>query len=158
MPSVNDVYPSKFLCAADLKGQAKTVNVEFVETGIVGQGEDAKTQLLVTFREYEKQLGLNKTNATAIANLFGDDTDDWVGESLVLFPTKVDFGGRMVDAIRVDERQSRTLLQAKLKAQKAAGPRKNKAGVQTFTQAELDAEIGPEPARSPGEDDDIPFN
>lgn len=155
MPRVNDVYPSKFLVAADLNRQAKTCTIDYVEVGQVGQGADSKTQLLVSFHEFDKQLGLNKTNAAAIAGLYGDDTDDWIGESVVLFPTRVDFQGKMVDAIRIDERQSRVLMQAKLKAQKTGGTPKAAPAARTRpTTAELDAEIG----RDPGEDDDIPFN
>jgi hypothetical protein len=31
-----------------------------------------------------------------------DETDDWAGHQIILYPTKVDFSGRRVDAIRVD--------------------------------------------------------
>lgn len=154
MPRVSDAYPSKFFTAADLHGRAQTFTIDFVELGEVGQGADAKTQILVSFQEASKALGLNKTNASAIAGIYGDDTDDWIGEQVVLFPTRVDFQGKMVDAVRVDERQTRVLLQDRLRAEKAASGKKKAdapAGrVKPMTQAEIDAEEA-------GEDADIPF-
>ncbi len=71
----------------------------------------------------------------------------------MLWPTKVDYQGQMKDAIRVDEDETRKILQTKLQAlkasRKAAAPVAGKP--KPMTQAEIDAEIGPDPA------DDIPF-
>jgi hypothetical protein len=49
----------------------------------------------------DKGLVLNKTNANNIAAVYGDDTDDWIGGGIQLFPTMVDYQGRSVEAIRV---------------------------------------------------------
>ena len=38
-----------------------------------------------------------------IAELYGDDSVDWRGKEIELYPTKVEFSGKLVDAIRVRE-------------------------------------------------------
>ena len=62
-------------------------------------GDDCKPTLY--FRGKQKGLPLNKTNSATIADVLGDETDGWVGEPIVLYPTKVDYQGKRVDAIRV---------------------------------------------------------
>ena len=44
---------------------------------------------------------MNKTNASNIANVYGDDTADWRDQEIVLFSAMVDFQGKSVEAIRV---------------------------------------------------------
>jgi len=145
MPNVNDVYPSKWLRAADLRGRSHTVTIADVEIGTVGDGHEEKQQLILHFRGDYKPLGLNKTNAAAIAGVYGDDTDDWIDQAVVIFPTRVDFSGRQVDAIRVDIKATQQAMQAKLKAAKQGSGRKPAPPV---TQAEADDIY---------EDDSIPF-
>ena len=147
MPNVNDVYPSKWLRAGDLRGRSHQLTIQDVDTGIVGQGNDAKTQLILMFQGDWKPLGLNKTNAGAISQLYGDETDDWIGQAVVLFPTQVDFNGQRTDAIRVDVKGTQRVIQA---AMKAAKPGKKTA--QPVTQAEVDA------AMAADDDADIPFS
>ncbi len=48
-----------------------------------------------------KGLVLNKTNAQAIAEDYGDDTEAWTGREIVLFIQKVTFQGKLTPAIRV---------------------------------------------------------
>ncbi len=49
----------------------------------------------------QKGLVLNKTNATAIAEDYGDNTEAWPGRDIVLFIQKVTFQGKLMPAIRV---------------------------------------------------------
>ena len=44
---------------------------------------------------------LNKTNNRTIRGAFGDDTADWIGKIIVVFPTMTDFRGKMTPALRV---------------------------------------------------------
>ena len=98
MPNVNDLYPSKWLKAEDLKHCQVPVVIDHVEVENMGD----ETKPVVYFRGKEKGLVCNKTNALAIADIAGSgNTEDWGGTNLVLFSTKVTFQGRMTDAIRV---------------------------------------------------------
>lgn len=94
----NDAFPSKFLAAADLNGEEKTVKITHVATDEIG----GKQKFICHFAGAKKGLVLNKTNFNTIVKVTGqDDTDDWTGCEIVLYPTMVDFQGDQVDAIRI---------------------------------------------------------
>ncbi len=65
------------------------------------------------FRGKEKAFLLNRTNFNTIADVLGaDDTDDWEGQSITLYPTETDYAGKMVDCIRVRRKKAATAPQA----------------------------------------------
>lgn len=97
MVSVNDSYAGNHLAAADLKGRECRLTVASVSMEKLG--DDHK--LVAYFRGTEKDLVLNKTNANAIAEMYGDETELWTGRDIVIFPTQTDFGGKIVPCIRV---------------------------------------------------------
>ena len=49
----------------------------------------------------EKRLVLNKTNAKAIAGLYGWETNEWAGKRITLYATQCQAFGETVDCIRV---------------------------------------------------------
>ena len=91
-------FPSKYLSAADLQDKPHTLVMSRVEMETIG-GDDKKPVLY--FSKSQKGLVLNKTNSKQIAAQYGDDTDEWEGKPIVLFPAMVDFKGDTVEAIRV---------------------------------------------------------
>lgn len=139
---ISTAFPSEFLRAADLQGRQVRATIDRVEIREVGSDGDHKPVLF--FSGKDKGLVLNKTNATAIGDAYGDDTDDWTGQPLVLFDAMVSYQGKNVKAIRV-----RVPTPAELK-----------------TAAKNAAVMKPAPAPAPaaeaenpgaGMDDDIPF-
>lgn len=94
---VSDVFPSNYLKAADLNGRTVRVTMDRVEVEQIGT--DRKPVLY--FQGKEKGVVLNKTNASNIALMFGENMDDWRGSEVELFPAMVDFQGRSVEAIRI---------------------------------------------------------
>ena len=61
----------------------------------IGEEElGGEKHLVVYFRGKQKALVLNKTNASYLAAAISDETDDWPGHEIVLYPTKVNFQGR----------------------------------------------------------------
>ena len=44
---------------------------------------------------------LNKTNARMISAAYGDETDQWEDQEIIIFSMKVQFGDEIVDGIRV---------------------------------------------------------
>jgi hypothetical protein len=49
----------------------------------------------------KKALPLNATNWDTIAEICGEDTDDWPGGRIELYADKARMGGKTVDCIRV---------------------------------------------------------
>ncbi len=93
---ISEEFPSQYLKAADLGG--REVRVTMANTEREKLGNDNK--LVLYFKGKEKGLVLNKTNAGTISDAYGDDTEDWFDNPLILFSVKTDFQGKVVDAIR----------------------------------------------------------
>ena len=92
---ISETYPSKYLKATDLGGQDRVVRIRACVQEELGQGSEKEVKPVLYFDGREKGLVLNKTNATAIAEDYGDDTDAWVGRPIVLFVQKVTFQGNL---------------------------------------------------------------
>ena len=95
---LNDLYPSRFYKAADFD-EPTTVTIDDVVLEELGETKEEKPCL--TFKDSEKMMALNKTNALVIAAAYGEETNAWKGQKITLFATRVPFGGKLVDAIRV---------------------------------------------------------
>ena len=97
--NINSAFPSTFLKSADLGGRRVAVTIAKVSMEDIG--DDHKP--VVYFTGKDRGLVLNKTNAAMISEIAGTaETDDWGGVKILLYPAKVDFQGKRVDAIRVD--------------------------------------------------------
>jgi hypothetical protein len=91
---------SRFLRAEDLT-QDKVLRIKLVTEELIGQGAGQKKKLVVWFTNDPKGLVLNRTNNRSIRGAYGDDVAGWAGKLIVLFRTKTDFNGELVDALRV---------------------------------------------------------
>lgn len=98
---ISEAYPSDFLKSDDLNGKAIIVVIESVDLEEIGKGRDKENKLIIGFRNKQKKLVCNKTNANTIGRLHGEDTDDWLGKTIKLMPREVEFQGEMVWSIRV---------------------------------------------------------
>ncbi len=95
----NTMLAGRYLNAADLKGRSVRVTIERVDDV---KFRDGTRKLVLSFEGARKQLAVNKTNLRAIIAAFGtSETEQWIGQRLTLEPRKVDFGGQLVDAVRV---------------------------------------------------------
>lgn len=98
--NINQAFPSKYLKASDLEGNAVTVKISDVKVEAVGRDQDTKP--VVYFDGKKKGLVLNKTNSNKIAQIAqSHETDEWAGVTIVIYPTEVEFSGESVEAIRV---------------------------------------------------------
>ena len=103
MATRDEVFPSKYLKAADLGGKPITVVIERAdeETLKTPEGrEDVKTVL--SFKGAKKTLPLNMTNWDGVAEITGEgDTARWPGHALELYPTTTTMQGKTVACIRI---------------------------------------------------------
>lgn len=99
MPNVDEIYQSdsKWLSHPDLKGREIKVTIDGSKVEEVGDTH----KLVVYFAGKDKGLALNKTNARMIAEAYGRNSDDWSGKEIIMYPTKTEFQGKLVDCIRV---------------------------------------------------------
>lgn len=94
---LNEVFPSKYVKADDLKG--REVPVVIAGVAMEKLGDDSK--LVLHFQGKDKGMVCNKTNASRIAYLYGDDTDEWIGREILLVSEFVEFQGKTVQGLRV---------------------------------------------------------
>jgi hypothetical protein len=110
----DEVFPSKYLKAADLKSKPAVVTIEAagLEHLKNGSGEEqAKTVL--SFVGGKKTLPLNMTNWDSVADICGDDTSDWPGKKIELYPTTTTLKGEVKPCIRVRPPAQRELPKPK---------------------------------------------
>jgi len=98
--------------ASDLpEDGAITVTIEKIEIEEIGKEKQRKP--VITFEEMDKGFVCNKTNANSIAKITGSrDTDDWVGKQIKLHRAEVEFGGEMVESIRVSVKSPKAATKA----------------------------------------------
>jgi hypothetical protein len=140
MVNVNELSPpSNTLKGADFEGGEWELTIAGYEVREFDQtdqktGEAYKQKKPVfSFRETEKTLVCNKTNRDEIRSVYGDEMDNWIGKTIILFSKKVEFGNKIVDGIRVRVERPKT---------KPSGPAAKK---------QAQDELNPPPH------DDIPF-
>lgn len=95
--NINSAFPSSYLKAADLQGRAVRVQI----ADCVIQPLDDGDKPLVHFIGKDRGLILNKTNAGILAAALGEETDEWRGQYVELYPDRVMFQGKMVECVRV---------------------------------------------------------
>jgi hypothetical protein len=103
--NIDDIYKSNstFLKAQDLSGGKPIVEIENAEVRENEYNGETRTQVVLSFVDKEKVLGLNVTNARRIAALFGtNEIADWVGGRIRLYVDQTQLAdGRTVDCIRI---------------------------------------------------------
>jgi len=99
----DDLFPSKYLKCADLKGKPRVVEIEqaLIEMLKNQKGEEQQ-KVVLHFRGAKKSMPLNLTNYDSVAGIAGtDETNEWPGTKVELFPTTTMMGGKITDCIRI---------------------------------------------------------
>src|SRR5262245_26131792 len=103
MVSKSEAFPSKFLKVGDLGGQpaVATIKIAALESLNAFDGKE-QSKVVCYFAKHFKPLPLNLTNFDAVAGIAGsDETDDWGGTRIELYPTTTSMNGKTMDCIRV---------------------------------------------------------
>jgi hypothetical protein len=101
--NVNSLFPSKYVAAGDLMGQDVAVVISGIKQEEVG--EDEKRLPVLYFVGMKKGMVLNRTNAKRIAELYGAETDAWIGKTITLYPSETEYAGDTVPCLRVRKEQ-----------------------------------------------------
>lgn len=100
---IDHLFPSKYVKAGDLNGKPVTLTITRLTVEKMGHGAEEERKPVLYFEKATKGLVLNRTNAMIIASLYGNESDDWAGKRIVIYPTKVRAFGAYQDCIRVKE-------------------------------------------------------
>jgi hypothetical protein len=94
---ISSAFPSKYLKAADL--QSRTIKLAIDRVQVEDLGDEEKP--ILYFKGKSKGLVLNKTNSDVLAATLGDETEEWAGKEIELYPDKTHFQGKLVDCLRL---------------------------------------------------------
>jgi len=98
------LYDKDYIGAWDLKDKDVTVTITKVIGGnLVGQGGRKTRKPVVYMRGTEKGFAINATNGKAIAGMYGNHVEGWVGKRITLYKsmTRNPNGDGDVECIRV---------------------------------------------------------
>jgi hypothetical protein len=101
MATRNELFPSKYLSAGDLKGKSIVLTIEKVTQDLLEANGEKRLKPIVSFVGATKTLVLNATNYDRIADLHGDETNNWGGKKITVYPDVVDVRGVSTPCVRV---------------------------------------------------------
>lgn len=103
MPSISAAFPKQantyapLMKATDIKKSPLVLHIKaVVERSIKGENK-----LIMQFSDHESELVLNATNARTLAEMYGDNTDEWTGKEVTLASVPTEYNGQSVKGIRV---------------------------------------------------------
>lgn len=131
----SDAFPSKYLASTDLGGKNARVTISHVQMEEL-KARDGKTEnkMIIYFRGKTKGMVCNKTNGKTLIAAFGDETDDWAGNEVILFTVMTDVGGETKEGLRLRTPQPKD--NPKQFTKPTSGPRQ-----QEMAEAGMDDEI-----------------
>jgi hypothetical protein len=151
----DEVFPSKYLKAADLNGKPVTVTIKSApyEPFKNPEGKE-QSKTVLYFVGGKKALPLNIVNWDSVAEICGDDTDAWPGHQLELYPTVTQMGAKTVPCIRIRRPQGTLPLAARPSATPAPMPAEtppveSNAGTDVSRTARPSATPAPMPTETP---------
>ena len=98
-PNANDFIGGNYLKKEDVDGAITVTLTDVWSEAVLNAG---RKKLVVSFREFEKPLILNKTNIKRFARIFGTgDTKVWRGPVTIYVELGVEYAGQVVGGIRV---------------------------------------------------------
>lgn len=100
MPFDTEKYTrNPFLKGDDLEeGERTIVTIKSAEEVSFPSGD---TVPVLEFLELDQKLTLNKTRVKKCVELLGEDTDEWIGRKIALYPIDVQYNGKTVPGIAV---------------------------------------------------------
>lgn len=106
--NIDSAFPSKYLKASDLPEDGTVVPFVIEEIRVEEIGREKQSKPVIYLKGQDKGFVANKTNCNSIAKVLGSrDTDDWIGKTIKLYSTEVQFGDEMVESIRVSVKTAR---------------------------------------------------
>lgn len=99
---IGDMIESKYLKQSDVDDETTVTVQGLKKVNVARDDEDPDYKWTIKFAEFPKPMVLNVTNLKRMAKALGDDTDDWIGNQVILFvDPDIEFGGNVVGGLRV---------------------------------------------------------
>jgi hypothetical protein len=100
VPKVSEMIVSKFLRKEDFD-EDRVMTIKNVKLEDM-PGDSGDQKWVLYFREEAKGMALNVTTIRVLEQAYGDDTDRWVGNKVMVYvDPNVSFGGKVVGGLRL---------------------------------------------------------
>jgi hypothetical protein len=98
-----ELFPSKYLKCGDLKGRSVVVEIEEAPLEqLKGTDGTVQSKVVLHFVGKRKSMPLNRTNWDSVVEVTGeDDTVNWPGCRIEIYPSTTEMAGKRMDCIRV---------------------------------------------------------
>lgn len=81
----DQLYPGRFIKAGEFMGKKPNLTITAVKLDELEGNKGKQVKGIISFRETEKALALNRTNGICLKAMFGRKVQDWVGKSVALY-------------------------------------------------------------------------
>lgn len=99
---ISQMLDSKYLKQEDVDADTPVTVKKITKVNIARDDAEPEYKWAVSFNEFERPLLLNKTNLKRMAKALGDDSDDWIGNQVVLYVDEdVEYAGEVVGGLRI---------------------------------------------------------
>lgn len=100
MPKVSEMIVSKFLRKEDFD-EDRVMTIRGVKLEDM-PGDSGDQKWVLYFKEDAKGMALNVTSIRVLEQAFGDDSDNWTGQRVMVYvDPNVSFGGKVVGGLRL---------------------------------------------------------
>jgi hypothetical protein len=101
MSDYRSMFDRDYIAAFDLAGKDATITITKVEGRKLKSDRGEQLKPVIWFEGSDKAFIGNKTNTKTIAAMYGNQTEDWIGKQITIYPTTTDVGGETRECIRV---------------------------------------------------------
>ena len=99
---IGDMIESKYLKQSDVDEETTVTVQGLKKVNVARDDEDPEYRWTVKFNEFPKPMVLNVTNLKRLAKALGDDSDNWIGNQVILYvDPDIEFGGNVVGGLRI---------------------------------------------------------
>ncbi len=97
MAKVSEMFPTKWLSAVEVEGKV----FKLVISSYGKETYDDGDKMTLNFHGAKKGMVLNHTNRGTLVWLFGDEADQWIGQTVELFTEPVNFKGKISAGLKL---------------------------------------------------------
>ena len=101
----SDMFPSKYLKASDAETDLTLTIARISKESMKNRDGQDEEKYVLYFSDAEKGMVLNKTNKNTLVDLYGEETDEWIGKKIILTSVDVDAFGETTAALRISHKK-----------------------------------------------------
>jgi hypothetical protein len=81
----DQLYPGRFMKAGEFQGKKPTLTITAVKLDELEGTKGKQVKGIISFKETDKALALNRTNGICIKAMHGKKVQEWVGKRITLY-------------------------------------------------------------------------